>query len=672
MVLFLAGLGLGLAGGVAGAVLPRSARLPAAALGGATASVVAFIAAARVLVSGHVATAASGSVLPFSGVRLTLDPLGALFVATTAAVGLAASCFSVGYEAHGPKSRVTTATLPLFLTSLLLVPVAASVTTFMVAWELMALTSLVLLLTDHRRRAEARAAAQWYAAMTHLGAAAILLGLVLLAAHAGGQSFAVIAAHARAMPAAVRSVAFVLVLVGFASKAGAVPLHVWLPRAHSEAPSPASALMSGAMVNLGIYGIVRVGGVLLGGTVLWWWLVVAAIGVLSALFGAVHAAASSDLKRLLAYSTIDNMGLVLVGVGAAGALVATGHRTLADLAMVAALFHLVNHAVFKGCLFLGAGAIQHATGTRDLDRLGGLVHRVPVTAGLVGIGALSIIGLPPFNGFASEWLLLQGFLRGFGDPSAATMTVSLVGVATLALTGGLTAAAFVKALGIGLLGQPRSDGAARAREVAPSMLAGMAVLAAGCVAVGVVPGAVVPALRRAAQLGLGLTAGSPSPIRSGMSLDLAGLRGAIEPALLLGALLVGMAVVWGGARLVAQRSPYRSARRAEAWGCGRELQTARMEYTATSFAEPLQRVFADVLRPDHDVEVTHAVESRFFPQAVRYHRRVDDAIERSAYRPVIRLVSAWGALARRVPNGSTNRYLAYGFVALVVVLVVLA
>lgn len=204
------------------------------------------------------------------------------------------------------------------------------------------------------------------------------------------------------------------------------------------------------------------------------------------------------------------------------------------------------------------------------------------------------------------------------------------------------------------------------------MLAGMAVLAAGCVAVGVVPGAVVPALRRAAQLGLGLTAGSPSPVRSGVGLDLAGLRGAIEPALLLGALLVGMAVVWGGARLVAQHSPYRSARRAEAWGCGRELQTARMEYTATSFAEPLQRVFADVLRPDHDVEVTHAVESRFFRQGVRYHRRVDDAIERSAYRPVIRLVSAWGGLARRVPNGSTNRYLAYGFVALVVVLVVLA
>jgi formate hydrogenlyase subunit 3/multisubunit Na+/H+ antiporter MnhD subunit len=502
--------------------------------------------------------------------------------------------------------------------------------------------------------------------MTHLGAAAILIGLVLLSAHAGGQTFADIRTHANHLSPAMRSLAFVLLLAGFASKAGAVPLHVWLPRAHPEAPSPVSALMSGAMVNLGIYGIVRVGGTLLGGGLLWWWLVVIVLGVGSALYGAVHAAASSDLKRLLAYSTIDNIGLVLIGVGAAGALEVNGHRALAALAMLAALFHVVNHSVFKGCLFLGAGAVERSTGTRDLDRLGGLARRLPATAVLFGIGALSISALPGFNGFASEWLLLESLLHGFAAHGAATLAALLAGVAALALTGGLTAAAFVKALGIGFLGQPRSDGAANAREVAPSMIAGMALLAAPCLLLGVAPGIVVPALRRASEVGLGAV--SSSPLRSGLGLDLSTIEGAIEPLLLVIALLAAMLLTFCAIRLIARRG----LRRAEAWGCGRELQTARMEYTATSFAEPLGRVFADVLRPDHDVEVTHVAESRYFSEAISYQTRADDALERSLYRPVITLISAWGAFARRAQNGSVHRYLAYGFVALVLILVVLA
>jgi formate hydrogenlyase subunit 3/multisubunit Na+/H+ antiporter MnhD subunit len=420
------------------------------------------------------------------------------------------------------------------------------------------------------------------------------------------------------------------------------------------------------MVNLGIYGIVRVGGTLLGGGLLWWWLVVIVLGVGSALYGAVHAAASSDLKRLLAYSTIDNIGLVLIGVGAAGALEVNGHRALAALAMLAALFHVVNHSVFKGCLFLGAGAVERSTGTRDLDRLGGLARRLPATAVLFGIGALSISALPGFNGFASEWLLLESLLHGFAAHGAATLAALLAGVAALALTGGLTAAAFVKALGIGFLGQPRSDGAANAREVAPSMIAGMALLAAPCLLLGVAPGIVVPALRRASEVGLGAV--SSSPLRSGLGLDLSTIEGAIEPLLLVIALLAAMLLTFCAIRLIARRG----LRRAEAWGCGRELQTARMEYTATSFAEPLGRVFADVLRPDHDVEVTHVAESRYFSEAISYQTRADDALERSLYRPVITLISAWGAFARRAQNGSVHRYLAYGFVALVLILVVLA
>jgi len=675
MVLYMAALGAAGIAAILGAALPRHLRVLGAAVGSSVACLAAFLAAGNVLRTGHTWAVHNAQILPFTGVNFALDPLGALFVAVTAVVGLAASCYSVGYSAHGQPSRTTTGTLPLFLATLLLVPAAASVATFMVAWELMALSSLLLVASEHRRRAETRDAAQWYAAMTHIGAAAILLGLVLLAAHTGGQTFATMAAHRDRLSVTVRSVVFLLVLVGFASKAGAVPLHVWLPRAHPEAPSPVSALMSGAMVNLGIYGIIRVGNDLLGGGAVWWWWLVLALGAASALFGALHAATSTDLKRLLAYSTVDNMGLVLIGVGAAGALARGGYSLLGALAMLGALFHLVNHSLYKGCLFLGAGAVQHATGTLDLDQLGGLARRLPITATLFGIGALSISAIPPFNGFASEWLLFEALFHGFADRSGGTVIALLAGVAALALTGGLTAAAFVKATGIGFLGQARTAGARLAREVAPSMLGAMGFLAAGCVALGVAPGLVMTVLRRSTAAGLAVHGADPlrsAPGISGLGVDLAGLDGAIEPILVLFGLLGAVVLAWGATRLLARRSRQHTVTGAEAWGCGRELQTARMEYTATSFAEPLQRVFADVLRPDHDLEVTHTAESRYFPQAIAYRSRIDDGIERSLYRPPIRAVAAWGRLARRVPNGSINRYLAFGFVALVVLLVVLA
>ncbi|MGC8463165.1 MAG: proton-conducting transporter membrane subunit [Acidimicrobiales bacterium] len=670
MTVYLVGLAALCVASLLAATLSGRYRLVGTALAGGAGCLAALVGAAQVLVSGHPVALRTAEVLPLAGVDLSLDPLGALFVAVTAVVGLAALCYSVGYGSHATPSRTASAMLPAFLATLLLVPAAASVATFLVTWELMALTSLLALLAEHRQHPATREAARWYAAMTHIGAAAILLGLVLLATNVGSQSFAVIAAHHRRVPAPLASVAFLLVLVGFASKAGAVPFHVWLPRAHPEATSPVSALMSGAMVNLGVYGIVRVGEGLLGGGELWWWLVVVALGVTSAFFGALHAAASKDVKRLLAYSTVDNIGLVLVGVGAAGALAAGGQRLLAALVLLAALFHLVNHALFKGTLFLGAGALQQATGTRDLDRLGGLARRMPATAVLFGIGALSISALPGLNGFASEWLLLEGLLHGFTSHSAVTEAALLAGVATLAITGGLTATAFVKALGVGFLGMPRSEGARQAHEVGPSMLAASALLAAGCVVLGVAPGIALPVLDHA--VASGLAGGAPLALRSGLGLDLASFSGAVDPALVVVGLLCALVVARGALRLVPRSAELRRPRRAEAWGCGGGVQTARSEITATSFAEPLQRVFADVLRPDHDLEVTHVAESRYVPEAITFRQRIDDASERAFYQPVIAAVAAWGRLARRVPNGSVHRYLAFGFVALVLVLVLLA
>jgi len=561
---------IGLAAALAGAATPVRFRIGLSMALTIAACGFGLIAGVDVLRSGHPAEVHTSALMPLSGFSLTLDRFGALFVVITAVVGICAMVFRVGYTGHGLSSRTASCILPLFVTTLLLVPAASNVTTFLFLWELMAVTSLFLVLTDHARRSEVQGAAQWYAVMTQFGAAALILGLVLLATRSGSQSFAVITVKSSHLPVWVRSTAFVLALVGFGSKAGAVPLHVWLPRAHPEAPGPVSALMSAAMVNLGVYGIVRVGMGLLGGGPTWWWLLVMALGALSALFGSLHSATSRDLKRLLAYSTTDNVGLMLLGVGASGLFASTGHRTLALVALVAALLHVVFHAVFKGSLFLSASSVQQATGGTDLDGLGGLLQRMPVSGTVFLVGGLAIAALPPFCGFVSEWLLLQSMLHGLPSSDVTIAVAMPIGVGVLALTGGLTAFTFAKAIGIGLLGLPRTARAERATEVRPSMWTGAGMLAALCLVFGVAPFLVIPAVVDAA--GNVTRLHLSEPLNHGWQIGLPGVRGMLAPTLLALGLVVCGGLVALARRLV-ERSPVRLT---EAWGCGRELQTARM------------------------------------------------------------------------------------------------
>jgi formate hydrogenlyase subunit 3/multisubunit Na+/H+ antiporter MnhD subunit len=664
--LFLAALGFCAVGAVCAATLTRRVRVPVSASLATIGCLLAVGVALQVLITGDSSTFHTAQLLPMTGLSLTLDPLGALFILASSFVGAAACVYCVGYARGAMASRTAMTMLMIFVLTLLAVPAASSVMSFMFCWELMALSSLLLILTDQSHSREARGAALWYGVLTQLGAASILIGLLLMTSTSSGQTFADLSAHSLSLSPSTRSFAFVLVLLGFASKAGAVPFHVWLPKAHPEAPSPASALMSSSMVAMGVYGIIRVGADLLHGGTVWWWVAVALLGVVSALYGALHATTSTDLKRLLAYSTIDILGLVLIGVGAAGALNDSGLPSVAHLAMMAALLLVVAHAAFKGALFLAAGAVERATGTRNLDELGGLIHTMPSTALVVAISAGSIMAVPTLSGFSSEWLLLQGLLHGFTDASTPALIVMLLGVIALALTGGLTAVAFVKLFGIGFLGQPRSVDAANAVEVPLSMRIAMAWLVIPSLVIGVVPGLFISLLNRAASTGMGATV--VSPIDHGTGLVVSQLRGAIQPAALLVGLVGVLALVW----LVNQRLAQRHARRVDAWGCGRDLQTPRMQYTATSFAEPLQRVFADVLRPQSDVEVTHVTESRYYEQSIMYENRVGDVLEARGYRPIITAAFRVGVFARRLQNGSIHRYLAFGFVALLVILVVVA
>jgi NADH:ubiquinone oxidoreductase subunit 5 (subunit L)/multisubunit Na+/H+ antiporter MnhA subunit len=376
---------------------------------------------------------------------------------------------------------------------------------------------------------------------------------------------------------------------------------------------------------------------------------------------------ASDLKRLLAYSTSENMGLVFIGVGACGLFTSYGDRPLAALALAAALLHVVNHAAFKALLFCAAGSVVRSTGLRDLDRLGGLRSRMPATAGLFALAALGAVALPPGNGFISEWLLLQSLIHGLQVPGVAVAVVLPLSVALIALSAGIAAAAFVKALGVGFFARPRSPRADGAREPPPLMIAGMGLLAAACVALALVPGLLGDALDRAVSA-IGLP-GSGALSGGGVRVRLTDISASLSPLWVVAALAVAIMAAVGLPRLYGRRRRRMNAR---LWDCGGGAPTPRMAYTATSFAEPLQRVFDDVLAPEQDLNVTPVRESAYLVERVRFERRVPDRIEHRLYEPVLRALAGTGRSARRLAGGSVHLYLGYGFVGLVVLLVALA
>ncbi|MGE2692840.1 proton-conducting transporter membrane subunit [Mycolicibacterium pulveris] len=599
-----------------------------------------------------------GWLLPLSGVQLQLDPLGGFFMTLIGAVAVPVGVYAIGYAHH--LSRTAMAVLPLFVAAMLLVPAAGSVTTFLLAWELMAIASLVLVLAEHARP-RVRSAALVYAVMAQLGFVAILVGLMVLSAAGGADRFTELSGVSEG----TRTVVFLLTLAGFGSKAGLLPLHAWLPRAHPEAPSPVSALMSAAMVSLGIYGLVRIDLQLLGPGPRWWALTLLAVGAVSALYGVLQASVATDLKRLLAYSTTENMGLITLALGAATLFADAGAAAPATIALTAAVLHLLAHAVFKCLAFMAAGSVLSATGLRDLDRLGGLARRMPATTALFGVAALGASGLPLGAGFVSEWLLLQSLIRAPGNDAVVALMGPLA-MGAVALTVGLGVATMVKAFGIGFLARPRSEPAAAATESPRTMVLGMTIAAVGCAVIAVVPSVVAPALRRVLET---LPAAQGVAFTDfGTLIRLPGVPGSVAPAVIAGALVLAILAVVLGSRWRSRRRP--ATENLPLWACGAGDLTARMQYTATSFAEPLQRVFDDVLRPDTAIEVTPTAESRYMADRVTYRNRIGDRIEERLYTPVVRAVAAAAAVVRRAHTGSIHLYLAYGALGVLIILVV--
>lgn len=668
-----------LLGALCGALAPARTRPGAVGVLTAAAGAGGVLAGASAL-AGHTTVLTVPHLLPLGQVLLGVDALSGVFLLLTGAVGVAAGVYAIGYtgaghatahdprpvESAGASSRTAQAMLPMFVGSMLLVPAAAGVTTFLLLWEVMALTSLVLVLSDHRSREGVRQSAVWYAAMTHAGFACALLAFVILTAAGDGESFAALRDGAEQLSGPAASAVFLLALAGFGSKAGMVPLHVWLPRAHPEAPSHVSALMSAAMVKLGLYGLVRLWFDLLGGGPGWWGLLTLALGALSALYGVLQASVSDDLKKLLAYSTTENIGLSLIGIGAAGMFAAQGSRTLAGLLMAAALLHAVNHAAFKSLLFLSAGSVLRGTGLRGLDSLGGIATRMPVTTALFGVGALCAAALPPGNGFVSEWLLLQGLIHSFtGADATGLVAVTMpLAVGVVALTAGIGVMTFVKAFGTGFLARPRSQPAADATESPRSMRLGMGLAALACLALAVLP--TVAARPSARVLELLPAVRNGPPIRGdAVTLRLSGIAGSMSPLAIGVAVLVACVAVWTLARRWRGAAAPRST---PLWNCGGQPLTPRMEYTATSFAEPLTRVFEDVLRPEQDVEVTHLAPSSYLIGSMSFRQQVNDRIEARLYPPLLAAVRAVADRVRRLQDGSVHRYLSYGLIGVLALL----
>jgi hydrogenase-4 component B len=602
---------------------------------------------------------------PVGGMAFTLDPLGAVFLALTSLVAAPSALYGAGYARlweGRPALRQVGFMLNVFLLTMSLVPLAGGTLTFLLVWEGMSLSSYFLVMTESDQP-EVVSAGQWYLAMTQIGLAC-LLGSFLLLQSGGPGGFSARRAAALTLPPGTRDAVFALALIGFGSKAGLIPLHVWLPRAHPAAPSHVSALMSGAMIKMGIYGLLRVSLDLLGGGPAWWGGLVLALGAVSALLGVLYALMEHDLKSLLAYHSVENIGLITMGVGAGLLFGSLQMPAAATLALVAALYHTVNHAVFKGLLFLGAGAVLHATGMRDMNRLGGLIRGMPWTAALFLVGSAAISGLPPLNGFVSEWLLFQSLLPGIGAPSPLVSVLMVLSLGMLALTAGLCAACFVKAFGITFLAIPRSPEAAAAHEASWSMRAGMALLAVACLVLSIGAFEIVPRLSSFVAPMVGVAGPAPS-FSVGLALQTPGGFARMSPALVAAGLALVALTAWLAVKVFASRRPVRVG---ETWGCGRVVQTPRMEYTATAFAEPLRRIFAAVYRPSEDVSIDFHPDSRYFVQSISYHSAIVPWFERYLYAPVISRVRSWSERVLALQSGSAHAYLTYLVLALVLLL----
>ncbi len=604
--------------------------------------------------------------LPWLPMHLHLDVLSAFFMLTLGALLLPVGIYSAGYmkeavEKNGSIQHLGIF-LPLFTLGMQGVVLANDAYAFMVFWELMSISSYFLVSYEHDRE-ENRRAGFLYLLMAHLAGLLILGAFAVLYAAGGAFTFDVM--RSADLSSGMATFAFLLAAFGFGMKAGVVPLHVWLPDAHPVAPSNASALMSGIMLKVAIFGFMRITWDLIGlNNFSWWWgALVLAAGSSSALVGVLMALQQNDLKRLLAYSSSENVGIILIGLGLAMIFANLGHPVIAALAMIASLYHTINHALFKGLLFMGAGAVLHATGSRNMEKMGGLIHRMPITSALFLVGCMSISGLPPFNGFVSEWLTFQSAL--LTPPMENTMLSALIpfSASMLALAGALAAVCFVKAFGIVFQGRARSEMAEQAHEVDNWMKVGMVIPAIFCLLLGVFPTLFIPLIDGVPQMLIHSSLSASVHVTNWLWLTPVNAERASlsAPLMVLGMLLLIALIYW---RLHGRG---KGISRGPIWSCGYPHLSAQMQYTATGFSQPLRRIFSGVYRPEERKVIRYGFHP-LIVKDIRYKVTVADLAYNKIYIPIANITRAITARVAYEHERGMHAYLTYIFVTILALL----
>lgn len=602
--------------------------------------------------------------LPWMPMHVHVDALASFFYLVIGALLFPVSIYSIGYLKGESKLAQLAIFMPLFVLGMLGVVISDDAFTFMLFWELMSISSFFLVTFQHEN-AENRKAGFIYILMAHMAGLLILGSFATL--YAACRSFEFSAMRDATVTPLWASIAFLLAGVGFGTKAGIVPMHGWLPEAHPVAPSNVSALMSGVMLKVAIFGFIRVVWDLMGPSDFqWWWGTLAlAAGSSSAVFGVLMALQQHDLKRLLAYHSIENIGIIMIGLGLGMLLAHFGHPMLASLGLIAALYHTINHALFKGLLFMGAGAVLHSTGSRDMESMGGLIHRMPWTATLFLVASISISALPPFNGFVSEWLTFQTALMAPQLGGALLTAIVPFSAAMLALAGALAAACFVKVFGVVFLGSPRSLIAANAHEVDGSMKLGMAIPAVLCLLLGVLPVVFIPLMDAVPKNLLGFSLSGMVHARGWLWLAPIDVAHSSYSAPIA---LVGMLVL-GGIAFFITHPKGTSIRRSVMWSCGNPHTNFRMQYTATSFSQPLRRIFSGVYRPDEHLHVVHG-SHKLIVQDVHYEVHVADLAVRHIYQPIGKFTIWIANAVQHEHQRGIHAYLTYTFITVLILLAV--
>ena len=600
--------------------------------------------------------------LPWIGAHFRLDALSAFFLVVVNLGGGAASLYALGFGRRETAPQRVLPFYPLFLAGMTLVVIADDAFTFLFSWEFMSLSSWALVMAHDHLRENLRAG-YVYLVMASFGTLALLIAFGLLAGPDGAYAFDAIR-NSQVAPGLVPLV-LILVLIGTGSKAGLVPLHAWLPLAHPAAPSHVSGLLSGVMTKVAVYAFVRIVFDLLGDPAWWWSMVVLALAGITCVMGVLYALMQHDLKRLLAYHTVENIGIIFIGLGLALGFQAYDLGWAAALAFTAALLHVLNHSLFKNLLFLGSGAVLTATGERNMEHLGGLIHRMPLTAFTFLVGCVAISALPPLNGFVSEWLTFQAILQSPQLPSwGLKFLIPAVG-ALLALSAALAAACFVKAFGITFLGRPRTEAARRAHETDAFSLTSMFALATLCLIAGILPGYFIDALAPVAKS----MVGESMPLQHGV--PFLSIVPIAEGRSSYNGLLVFLFMVFSGvaAAIVIHRFASDRIRRGPAWDCGYPDPSTQTQYTSSSFAQPFRRVFGTlVFRASEQVDMPPPGDQR----PARLVVRLTDTIWDALYEPIAVVVGTIADRLNRLQYLSIRHYLGFVFVSLVGLLLVLA